>query len=227
MKYKILAIEDDKETIALLKQIVPGKKYRLLVAERGEEGLEMVYSKNPDLILLDLMLPDLDGMDICRMLRRNEMTTNIPIIMLTARVRTHEKIDGLKSGADDYVSKPFSPKELIARIEAVLRRVLYRGESEEVIRKAGFEINNTRHTVKIKGKDIKLAKKEFDLLFLLISKSSRVLSESYLLDAVWEEKIDVTAKTVAVHIYRLRKKLGEKHGNMIETIRGVGYKFKD
>lgn len=227
MKYKIIAIDDDTEVLSLLNKVIPQKRFTVLTTNRGEDGLEMIYRIQPDLIILDLMLPDISGLEICRIVKRNEQTNSIPIIMLTARTRTDEKISGLQMGADDYVVKPFSPKELVARIDAVLRRVLYKGEPEEIVRNGELEINISKHTVRVKNKNIKLTAKEFDLLCLLARKAGRVLQESYLLDSVWGYSVEVTTKTLDVHIYKIRKKLGKKISDKIQTIRGIGYKFID
>jgi len=238
MGYKILVVDDDIEILDTLRQVLANEKFNVLTTDRGREGLELAREKEPDLILLDLVLPDLDGLEICNLLKNDNLTNHIPIIMISrVKIQTQDRILGLETGADDYVTKPFSTKEVVARIKAVLRRVLYKGQPEEIIEKGGICINLTRHTVevypagksgaRVKKKIIELAPKEFDLLFTFLRKEGRVLTPSYLLESVWGYESDTTTKTLDVHISRLRKKLGPEAGKKIETVEGVGYKFNE
>ncbi len=229
MKYKVIAIDDDKVILKLIQVTLSKEGYNILTANRGETGLEMVRIEDPDLVILDLKLPDIDGLEICKILKKNKKTKSIPVIILSARSKTENKIEGLKLGADDYIAKPFSYRELVARVEAVLRRALWKGEPEEIIKKGNININLTKHTVQIKNKFVELTNKEFDILFLFMRKPGRVLNETFIVDSVWgwEYSDSVAPKTLDVHIYKLRKKLGPKVGKKIQTVRGIGYKFVD
>lgn len=236
MGYKILVVDDDREILDTLRQVLTNEKFNALTTDSGREGLDLAREKEPDLIILDIVLPDLDGLEICNLLKNDNRTNHIPIIMVSGiKIETQDRIRGLETGADDYVTKPFSTKELVARVKAVLRRVLYKGQPEETIEKGGICINLTRHTVevypagkfgaRVKKKMLELTPKEFDLLFTFLRKAERALSASYLLESVWGYESDITTKTLDVHISRLRKKLGPDLSKKIETIEGFGYKF--
>lgn len=223
MSAKILLVEDDPSLIELIKYNLEQEGYEVLVEMDGENGLITALEEQPDLILLDWMLPNLSGIEICRRIRRDKSTKNIPVIMLTARSEESDRIRGLDIGADDYVTKPFSPKELVARIKAMFRRIRP-ALSEQVLEYAGIEMDLSSRKIKRDGKSIHLGPTEFNILKYLMENPCRVFSREQLLDMVWGNDIYVEARTVDVHIRRLRKALndGEK-ANIIRTIRSAGY----
>jgi two-component system, OmpR family, alkaline phosphatase synthesis response regulator PhoP len=226
---KILVIEDDEETAEFIKETLNLEGYEPIIALYGEEGLRKLDEENPSLILLDLNLPDIDGLDICKRIKENVDTRQIPIIVLTARVTTDDKVTGLDAGADDYLVKPFSPRELLARIKAIFRRIeYYAPQTDEIISKGGVTLEvGTHHVVVTIYEEVDLAPKEFQLLYLLMKNSGKVLQRGYLLKTLWGYSQDRDTRTVDVHIQRLRKKLGDTAGKRIETIEGYGYKFID
>jgi two-component system, OmpR family, phosphate regulon response regulator PhoB len=188
--------------------------------------LELAKKERPSLVILDLMLPGMDGKDICRALKSNPLTQSIPILMLTAKAEEVDRVIGLELGADDYVTKPFSPRELVLRVKAILRRKEVGQESEKLVRIGDLLIDIDRHHVSIKKSPIQLTSTEFKLLVELASKRGRVQTREHLLDRVWGYTYEGYARTVDTHIRRLREKLGSL-GDHIETIRGVGYRFKE
>jgi two-component system phosphate regulon response regulator PhoB len=188
--------------------------------------LELAKKERPGLVILDLMLPGMDGKDICRALKSNPLTQSIPILMLTAKAEEVDRVIGLELGADDYVTKPFSPRELVLRVKAILRRKEVGQESEKLFRIGDLLIDIDRHHVAIKKSPIQLTSTEFKLLVELASKRGRVQTREHLLDRVWGYTYEGYARTVDTHIRRLREKLGSL-GDHIETIRGVGYRFKE
>jgi two-component system phosphate regulon response regulator PhoB len=188
--------------------------------------LELAKKERPSLVILDLMLPGMDGKDICRALKSNPLTQSIPILMLTAKAEEVDRVIGLELGADDYVTKPFSPRELVLRVKAILRRKEVGQESEKLFRIGDLLIDIDRHHVAIKERPVQLTSTEFKLLVELASKRGRVQTREHLLDRVWGYTYEGYARTVDTHIRRLREKLGSL-GDHIETIRGVGYRFKE
>ena len=206
MSAKILLIEDDQSLTELVKYNLEKEGYEITVEMDGEEGLLYAQTQTPDLILLDWMLPNLSGIEICRRIRRNKSTQNIPVIMLTARSEENDRIRGLDTGADDYITKPFSPKELLARIKAILRRIrpALSGESLEY---AGIEMDISSRKLERDGNPIHLGPTEFNILKFLMENPRRVFSREQLLDMVWGNDIYVEARTIDVHIRRLRKAL--------------------
>lgn len=225
---KILIIEDDDHIVELLKFNVENNGYLALTALDGQVGLELAMVELPDLILLDLMLPSIDGIEITKRLKSNDQTKEIPIIMLTAKGHETDKVLGLEIGADDYMTKPFSVKELMARIKVVFRRAsvpIERRETKKTIVDA-LEINHEEHKVIMKGQLVKLTLKEYKLLEYLVENRGKVLSRNDLLDRIWGYDYYGETRTVDVHIRHLRKKIMDDKAEMIETIRGVGYKFK-
>lgn len=224
---KILVIEDDEETAEFIKETLNLEGYEPIVALNGRDGLNKVREESPSLILLDLNLPDIDGIDVCKTVKGDVDTRQVPIIVLTARVTTDEKVNGLEAGADDYIVKPFSPRELIARIKAIFRRIeYYAPHADEIISKGGITLEvGTHHVVVTIYAEVDLAPKEFQLLYLLMKNSNKVLQRGYLLKTLWGYSQDRDTRTVDVHIQRLRKKLGDTAGKRIETIEGYGYKF--
>lgn len=221
---RILIIEDEANIRELVSYNLTSSNYKVMEAEDGLQGFELAVREKPDLILLDLMLPGRNGLDICRELR--SMGLEIPIIILTAKNEDIDKVIGLELGADDYMTKPFSVHELLARIKAVLRRS---GQNSEVknITKGALVINVDRHEVLLNDKAVDLSLKEFDLLKTLAENRGVVLTRDQLLDKIWGIDYDGENRTVDVHIRYLRKKLGDEEGESkyIQTIRGMGYKM--
>jgi len=200
--------------------------YQSAEFSNGEAFLEFLKYSQPELIVLDLMLPDMDGLEICKYLKKHDSLSSIPIIMLTAKSEEIDKILGLELGADDYVTKPFSPKELIARIRAVLRRN-YERDNPEVLSAAGIlTIDTDKHEVRVRSRKVKLTTTEFRILQLLASKKGWVFSREKILDYLWGQEKAVVDRTVDVHIKHLREKLGEA-ASLIINIRGVGYKLEE
>jgi two-component system alkaline phosphatase synthesis response regulator PhoP len=227
IKETILIVEDEKDIVKMLDYNLKKEGFRTLIAQDGEDALDAANTKHPDLILLDLMLPGLDGLEVCKTLKAERKTTSIPIIMLTAKSQESDKIVGLELGADDYVTKPFSPGELIARIKAVLRRVKEKDKLPEVFKMGDLTIDFAKIEVTIKDKPIGLTAKEFELLRTLIKAKGRVLSRDYLLDTIWgfDHAIEIETRTVDVHIRTLRKKL-KNESKRIVTVKNYGYRFE-
>jgi len=222
---EVLIIEDERDIVETLEYNLKKESYRVSRAYDGINGLKMAESKIPSLILLDLMLPGMSGLEICRRMKKNEKTASVPIIMLTAKGEESDRVVGLELGADDYMVKPFSMKELMARVKAVLRRYEKKPEPPKtVIQFKDLEIDPDRHEVKARGKLVELTAKEFQLLYFLAENADRVFSRDRLLDTVWGIDTAIETRTVDVHVRHLREKLG-KAGKHILTLRGVGYKF--
>ncbi len=223
MSTRILIVEDEPPLIEVLRYNLASEGFSTLVATDGEEALLLVEEENPDLIILDWMLPELSGIDVCRRLRETKNFKTIPIIMLNARGEESDKILGLDAGADDYVVKPFSPSELIARVRAVLRRADPEF-GEEKIEYAGISLDLTAHKASRNGRAIHLGPTEYRLLQVLMERPTRVFSREQLLDLVWGREIYVEERTVDVHIRRLRKALNENdEADLIRTVRRGGY----
>lgn len=221
----ILLIEDEKNIAELVKYNLEQEGFTPLLASRGDTGLEMARKNKPDLILLDLMLPIIDGIEICKILKQNENTAVIPIIMMTAKGQEADRVVGLELGADDYVTKPFSSRELMARIKAVLRRGKEK-KTEKILRCGDVEIDTGKHLVKLKNKNLDLTSKEYALLKALLEADGRALSRETLLERVWgyEAGLNIETRTVDMHIGQLRKKIAHE-GERILTIKNVGYRF--
>jgi two-component system, OmpR family, phosphate regulon response regulator PhoB len=222
----ILIIEDEKDIIDLIAYHLKQSGFSVLSALDGPSGLELAKKNRPSLVILDLMLPGMDGKDICRTLKSNSLTQSIPILMLTAKTEEMDRVIGFELGADDYMTKPFSPRELVLRVKAILRRKEGPQEGEKVIWIGDLLIDIDRHHVSIKNKPIQLTSTEFKLLRELASKRGRVQTRVNLLDRVWGYTYEGYARTVDTHIRRLREKLGPM-GDYIETLRGVGYRFRE
>lgn len=225
MPAKVLIIEDDKDIVELVWYHLEREGFRVVAASDGPGALRAIAEEKPDLVTLDLMLPGIEGLEVCRRLRRDPSTARLPVIMLTAKGEEVDKIVGLELGADDYVTKPFSPRELVARVKALLRRS-GEPEVEEVFRFGSLEVDIRRYTVTLRGEAVMLTSKEFELLKALIAAKGRALSRDHLLDRVWgyERAMEVESRTVDVHIHRLRQKLGPE-GRRILTVKNVGYRF--
>jgi len=231
---KVLVIEDDYGIQELLRYNLENNGYKVVIADNGDEGYNLTLKELPDIILLDLMIPGIDGLELCKKIRMNEVTRKIPIIMVTAKSEELDKILGLELGADDYVTKPFGVKELIARIRTVMRRVKneekpsLEPEKANRITFGNLEIDKDKYEVRIDGKKIVLTLKEFKLLKIMAENPGRVMTRDFLLDAVWGYEYGGETRTIDVHIRNLRRKLwGDNEEGMIQTVRGVGYKFED
>lgn len=227
-KFKVLVVEDEATIQELLQFNLERVNYKVKVTDSGEEAIKQASKSNPDLILLDIMLPGTDGLEVCKTLKASSKTKNIPIIMLTALCEEADIVAGLELGADDYVTKPFSPRVLLARVKAALRRpnAATTENSEELITIHNIIIDLTRHRVTIDGNEIILTHTEFKVLKLMTTQPGRVFTRYQIVDAVHGEDYPVTDRSVDVQIVGLRKKMGEA-GNYIETIRGIGYRFKE
>lgn len=224
---KVLVVDDESHIIELLQFNLKKRGFNVIAAINGEEAIQLAIKEKPDLIVLDVMLPGMDGIDVCRKLRSDVSTSNIPIIMLTAKGEESDKILGLEMGADDYLTKPFSPRELVARIKAVLRRVKP-GEDEDVLKHKSIKMDLNKHEVYVNGVKKDLTPKEFELLKILISSPGRVYSREKLMESIWGYNYIGDSRTVDVHIRHIRQKIEEELGEkLIETVRGVGYRFKE
>jgi len=228
---KILIVEDEPDIRKLVHYNLVQEHYKVMEAEDGERALKLVEHEKPNLVILDLMLPGLSGLEVCKLLRERPESAKLPILMLTAKAGEADKVVGLEIGADDYLSKPFSPRELIARVRAILRRAngAARVEPLPAYDKGGLKIDFATYEVFVRGKPVKLTLKEFELLKYLVQNPNRVLSRDQLLDRVWGDDTFVTPRTVDVHIRRLRKAVekDDSKPKWILTLRGVGYKFDE
>jgi two-component system phosphate regulon response regulator PhoB len=222
----VLVVEDEKDIVDLIEYHLKQSGFPVIKALDGPSGLELARKEKPSLIILDLMLPEMDGKDICRALKSNPSTQSIPILMLTAKTEEIDRLIGFELGADDYVTKPFSPRELVLRVKAILRRKEVSPEGEKIIQIDDLSIDIDRHLVSVKKKPIPLTSTEFKLLVELTSNRGRVQTREHLLDKVWGYTYEGYARTVDTHIRRLREKLGSI-GDYIETIRGMGYRFRE
>jgi len=227
MKEKILIIEDEKDIIKMLEYNLKKEGFRVINARDGEDALDLALREYPDLILLDLMLPGIDGLEVCKTLKKEAKTASIPIIMLTAKSQESDKVVGLELGADDYITKPFSPRELIARIKAVLRRATEKEKLPEVFQSGDLRIDFAKISASVKDKPVELTAKEFELLKTLLKAKGRVLSRDYLLDSIWgyDHAMEIQTRTVDVHVRTLRKKL-KSAAKMIVTVKNYGYRFE-
>lgn len=225
---RILVVDDEEHILELIKFNLEKNGFEVLMTDNGEECLKLISSDHVDLVVLDLMLPGIDGLEICKEIRRIDGLNKLPIIMLTARSEETDRILGLELGADDYLTKPFSIRELVARIRAVLRRAEDKNRStKKVIKVKDLVIDIEKHEVTAKGNVVELTLKEFELLKILAENRGKVFSRNSLLDEVWGYDYFGETRTVDVHIRHLRKKIGDDElGEYIETIRGVGYKMK-
>jgi phosphate regulon transcriptional regulator PhoB len=225
----ILVVDDEADLVELLSYNLKKEGFAVDTASDGETALSKVKKGKYDLIILDLMLPGIQGIELCRTLRAGMKTSGIPIIMLTARSEEVDKILGLEMGADDYMTKPFSPRELAARVKAVLRRFTEKPVIEKIMKIGDIEIDRERYTVTIRGKSVKLSATEFKLLLFLAERRGKVFSRDQLLDAVWRDEAFVEPRTVDVHIRRLRSNIEADPANprYIKTLRGIGYLFNE
>jgi len=226
MSKKILVVDDEIKIVRLVRDYLEAAGFRVVTAYAGKEALAVFRHEKPDLVVLDLMLPEMDGLDVARIMRRE---SDVPIIMLTARVEETDRVLGLELGADDYVTKPFSPRELVARVRAVLRRVGGEEQAPSLIRAGDVEIDPERRTVTVAGRPVELTTTEFDLLTVLARHPGRVFSRLELLERVQGYAYEGYERTVDAHIKNLRRKIepDPKHPRYILTVYGVGYKFAE
>lgn len=225
---KIVVIEDEDDILEVIAYNLKREGYEVVTSTSGEDGLEKIEKSSPHLVVLDLMLPEIDGIELCRKLKSDPLTRAIPVIMVTAKGEESDVVLGLGVGADDYITKPFSPRELVARVKAVLRRSHARpeGESRDRIARGGVVIDPQRHDVQVDGEPVTLTATEFRLLHFLASHPGRVFTRDHLLSRVIGEDAIVIDRNIDVHVRAIRKKLGP-YRELIETIRGVGYRFKN
>ena len=224
---KILIIDDEIHIVELLKFNLENNGYKVDYSYDGFDGYLKTKEFQPDLILLDWMIPNISGIDLLKKIRSDETLEQIPVIMLTAKNMEEDKLEGLEDGADDYITKPFSVKEVLARITSVLRRYKYTSnEKIEVLKADDIQVNVNKHIVTKNGQEIELTLKEFQILKLLIENKGNVLTRTFLLDKIWGYDYYGETRTLDVHIRHLRKKIGDNDSKLIETVRGVGYKIK-
>lgn len=226
---QIIVIDDEADLIELVSYNLKKEGFSVDSAADGETALKKIKKCQYDLVILDLMLPGIQGMELCRILRSDSKTSGLPIIMLTAKGEEVDRIIGLEIGADDYMAKPFSPRELIARVKAVLRRSGEKSATKKVLKFGELEIDIERYTVSIKGEAITLSATEYKLLLFLAERKGKVFSRGQLLDAIWRDEAFVEPRTVDVHIRRLRSQIEEDPARpkYIKTMRGIGYLFND
>ncbi|MCG9969732.1 response regulator transcription factor [Pelotomaculum terephthalicicum JT] len=228
----ILVVDDEVNILQLLKFNLTREGYQVIEATNGHDAIKLTGEKTPDLIILDKMLPELDGFDVLRILKNNRQSASIPVIMLSARSEMLDKVLGLELGADDYITKPFSPRELVARVKVHLRRKQPPAEEEvakEAVRANRLVIQPEKYEALLDGERLELAQKEFELLYLLVANPGRVFTRDALLEKIWGYNYDRKSRTVDVHIRYLRQKIEKDPANpdYIETVRGVGYRFRE
>lgn len=221
---RVLIVDDEPDVVEVVEFNLRNAGYIVESADTGKDALDKVKNRTPDLIILDLMLPELDGIEVCKILKRNRATANIPVIMLTARASEVDRVLGLEIGADDYVVKPFSPRELVVRVKKLLERKEKLQDEFEIFQFGELYVNEPEHSVNVENKPVNLTATEFNLLLCLIKRKGRVQTREVLLREVWGYDSLIDTRTVDTHVRRLREKLG-KASRFIQTIRNVGYKF--
>lgn len=227
VKKKILVVDDEPDVTELVAYHLKAKGFHVETLNDATSSISKARLYEPDLIILDIMMPGLSGIQICRILRTDENLSKVPIIFLTAKAEAHDRIEGLESGADDYISKPFSPKELVLRVESILRRIDSSLDSvSSRLQVGGILLDSESHVVTVRGESLVLTATEFKLLRLLMQRQGRVQTREHLLLNVWNYSADIETRTVDTHVRRLREKLGTEAA-WIETIRGVGYRVAD
>ncbi len=223
----ILVVDDEPDIREVIRFALEGADFRVLEAGHADDARKLLLSENPDLVLLDWMLPGRSGLELARQLKQNPKTRALPIIMVSARGEEEDRIKGLDTGADDYIAKPFSPREMVARVNAVLRRTKSDDASDEV-EIGGLHIDNISHRVSADGQRVEVAPTEYRLLHFFMTHADRAFSRSQLLDQVWGDQVYVEERTVDVHVRRLRKALETTgHDRLLQTVRGVGYRFSE
>ena len=228
VKETILIVDDEQDIIELIKYNLKNEGYSILTAQTGEQAIKIAKQSRPDLMVLDLMLPGIDGLEVTKYLKNNEQTKDIPIVMLTAKGEESDIVTGLELGANDYISKPFSPRVLVARIRAILRRRKKNSANtrDRIKQEGDMIIDRARHVVKIEGNAVDLTLSEFELLSFLADKKGWVFTRGQIVDAIRGENYAVTERSIDVIIVGLRKKL-RNYASFIETVRGVGYRFRE
>lgn len=226
-KKKILVVDDEPDVTDLVAYHLKAKGFHVETLNDATASIAAARAGQPDLVILDIMMPDLSGIQVCRILRADPKLARVPIIFLTAKAEAHDRIEGLESGADDYLSKPFSPKELVLRVESILRRVAApSGPVASRLRVGEIQLDSETHRVTVKGVPLELTATEFKLLRLMMERQGRVQTREHLLLNVWNYSTEIETRTVDTHVRRLREKLGDEAG-WIETIRGVGYRIAE
>jgi two-component system alkaline phosphatase synthesis response regulator PhoP len=223
-KQTILVVDDERDLLDLIEYNLKKEGFKVLKAENGEEGISKAKEHKPDLILLDIMMPKMDGLEAVEIMRKDDDLKKTPIIFLTARSDEKTEIDGLNKGGDDYITKPISTTKLVSRIKAVLRRFDDSGQTANKLEVHDLQIDKDRYIVLQEDNEFQLPRKEFELLFFLASRKGKVLDRQTLLNKVWGDNIYVVDRTVDVHVRKIREKLGDHY---IETVKGVGYRFKE
>lgn len=223
-KQTILVVDDEQDLLDLIEYNLKKEGYRVLTAEDGKEGMEVAREHAPDLVLLDIMMPKMDGLEVVERMKEDDSLRKIPVIFLTARGDEKTEVEGLNRGGDDYITKPISTTKLISRIKAVLRRFEETEQPVDRLEVHDLTIDRDRYLVTRGSEEFQLPRKEFDLLYFLASRKGKVLDRQTLLNHVWGENIYVVDRTVDVHVRKIREKLGEEY---IETVKGVGYRFKE
>jgi len=223
---RILVIEDEKDIQDILEYNLRQAGHKVNLASTGQEGLRLAREKKPDLVLLDLMLPDISGTEVCKALKQDSLTRDVQVLILTAKGEEIDRVVGFEIGADDYVVKPFSVRELVLRIQAILRRVSGELDTAPTIYFGALKVDREAHRVWVSDKEVELTALEFKLLVTLHDRKNRVQTRDALLQDVWGIEADITTRTVDTHVKRLREKLGDA-GEYVETVRGVGYRFAD
>jgi len=219
---RVLIVDDDPDILRLVSYNLTQAGFDVATAATGRRALESVQKRQPDLIILDLMLPDIDGMEVCRTLRQRDDSRRIPIVMLTARSEEIDRVIGFELGADDYVSKPFSPRELVLRVKSIFRRI--NDEHDDTLRIGNIQLHPKRRQCFVGVNSVVLTAKEFDLLQELMRAHGNVLTRDVLMDKVWGYHGEATSRTLDTHVRRLREKLGDE-GSHVETVRGIGYRI--
>jgi len=226
MARSILVVDDEPDLLELVRFNLDRAGFRVETAVSGEEALARLRRSVPDLLVLDLMLPDLSGEEVCRRVRADPGLTGLPVIMLTAKSEEVDRVVGFELGADDYVTKPFSPRELVLRVKALLRRSYEAAASSAPLERGPLRLDPERHRCAVEGEEVELTAKEFQLLEVLMRRPGRVMTREKLLDEVWGSDIAVTSRTIDTHLKRLREKLGAA-ADLIQTVRGLGYRFAE
>lgn len=223
MKIRVLIVDDEPDIVELLKYNLQSEGYDCLTAPNGEKALELVEKHKPDLILLDVMMPKMDGMEVCRKIKENPKLSDIFIIFLTARGEEYSEIAGFEMGADDYITKPIKPRLLMSRVKAILKRKSDSGSLDSTLKVGNLTIDKSNYSVKLGKKTFELPRKEFELLLLLASKPGKLFTREVILGKIWGTDVIVIDRTIDVHIRKIREKIGSEK---IKTIKGVGYKFE-
>ena len=223
---RILVVDDEPDILELVRYNLSNEGFLVETTTNGHEALSCINRSKPDLVVLDLMLPDQSGVEICRKLRANPTFAQLPIIMLTARSEEVDRIVGFEIGADDYMTKPFSPRELTLRIKSILRRSSEASPKERQLEREGLILDRESHRCTVAGEEVELTTKEFELLATLMTKPGHVRTREQLIESVWGSDFSVSSRTVDTHLKRLREKIGP-YAELIQTVRGVGYRFSD